>query len=111
MQFVRNHDEDRAVWVDRGIDGRVDGFQVCDPCNNRLIIQDAIREEWREMNNLCLDCRMDFASHSLASDISGIPRPINGMMQDSFKANMEMEAEPLIRSNIRLDYFDQDYRY
>lgn len=36
MLFRENSEEDRRVWVDRGIDGRVDDFQICRPCGDAL---------------------------------------------------------------------------
>lgn len=111
MLFRRSHDNERFVWIDRGIDRRVDEFRICESCDDRLSIRDAIREDWHEVSDLCLECRSDFAWQSLASDMLGLSRPLNGMSKDGPLSNMEMESEEFTRKPPMADYFRYHSKY
>jgi len=94
MLFRRNNGSDRHVWVDRGIDGRVDDFQVCEPCDDALAKYDPYGQRWHDMEKLCPNCRTGFTAHALAVDLFGLPRPFNGMLEDRLLTNDELEAGP-----------------
>lgn len=95
MLFRNNEHHDRGIWVDRGIDNRVDAFQVCAPCHEELMKSDPLAEQWHEMHELCPDCRNDFTAHAIAVELLGLPRPFNGMLEDRVLTNDDFNEEPM----------------
>lgn len=105
LLFRRNDEGDRRVWVDRGIDGRLDDFQVCRPCHDALIEDDPLGQHWHDEEKLCLDCRTEFAARALAVELFGLPRPFNGMLEGRVLTNDELYADPKPAVSGALDYF------
>ena len=105
MLFRSNNGEENHVWVDRGIDGRVDDFRICEPCSGALLYDDPEGMRWHEGSELCPDCRADFMAQALAADLFGLPRPFNGMLEDRVLTNDELEEEPPGPVPGALDYF------
>lgn len=105
MLFRANKSDASHVWVDRGIDGRVDDFRICEPCNADLLYSDLAGERWHRGDELCPECRGNFALQALATDMLGLPRPFNGMLEDRVLSNDELDADPP-GPNLRMrDYF------
>jgi len=93
MLFRRDDGQERSIWVDRGIDGRVDNFKLCEPCNKRINETDPLGERWHSLESgVCPKCRVDFQAHAMAVDLFGLPRPFNGMLDDRVLTNDELEA-------------------
>jgi hypothetical protein len=105
MLFRENFEEDRRVWVDRGIDGRVDDFQICRPCGDTLGADDPNGRRWHDGSELCSTCRADFAAHALATDLFGLPRPFNGDIEGRYITNGELDAPPPFSVPGAFDYF------
>ena len=94
MHFRRDESQERGIWVDRGMDGRVDGFQVCEPCDEALLARDPRGQRWHEAEDeLCPDCRADFLAHALTVDLFGLPRPFNGNIEGRYITNDEWDEE------------------
>lgn len=89
MLFRQNKHGERDIWVDRGIDDHVDAFEICDPCHNALMKADPRGERWHEGEELCPKCLRDFDAHAVAVDLLGLPRPVNGMLEDRLLTNDE----------------------
>ena len=95
MLFTRDLEHERRIWVDRGTDCRLDNFEVCAVCDAVLKAQETEDSAWRELDDLCLECRTDFQAHALAVDLFGLPRPFNGDIQGRYITNAEAaEAAP-----------------
>lgn len=94
--FRKSEEGEQRVWVDRGIDGRLDDFLVCQPCNDALVNDDPRSERWHPLEDLCPDCRSGFQAHALAVDLFGLPRPLNGVLENRVLTNDE-SAEGLRR--------------
>ncbi|MCC6694863.1 MAG: hypothetical protein IT365_04440 [Candidatus Hydrogenedentes bacterium] len=106
LLFRKNDEGDRRVWVDRGIDGRLDDFQVCRPCRDALIEDDPLGQHWHDEKRLCLDCRTEFDARALAVDLFGLRRPFNGMLlEDRVLTNDELYANPRLSAPGAFDYF------
>jgi hypothetical protein len=105
MLFRKNEELERGVWVDRGVDGRVDGFQVCAPCNEAFLANDTYGPRWHDGTELCPDCRSGFEAHAMAVDLFGLPRPFNGMLEDRLITNDEMESDIRRPDPAAFDYF------
>jgi len=94
MLFRENREEEGRVWVDRGIDSRLDDFTICNPCNEALRASDPDGGRWHDGKELCPECLVGFEAHKLAVDLLGLPRPLNGMLEDRVLTNDEAEADP-----------------
>ena len=105
MLFRKNFEEDQRVWVDRGIDGRVDDFTICQPCGDALVADDPSGQRWHDGTEMCSTCRADLAAHALAADLFGLPRPFNGMLEDRLLTNDELDAPPPFPVPGAFDYF------
>ncbi len=106
MYFRRDMDDQDRVWVDRGIDSRVDNFEPCDRCNESLREVDPFGREWHDIGDgLCPECRVDFQAHALAADLFGFPRPFNIENTDRTITNDELEARPSRGEPSALEYF------
>ena len=109
MRFRRNNGQERGIWVDRGIDDRVDGFELCDPCDELLDELDPRGERWHDVaSGLCPDCRADFLAHALATDLFGLPRPFNGDLEGRYITNDELDEVPRPIDPAVLEYFRDD---
>jgi len=105
MLFRRNLGDEERVWVDRGSDGRVDDFAICPPCNESLLADDPRGSRWHDGAELCSDCRANFLARALAVDLFGLPRPLNGMLEDRVLTNDELAANPASAIPGAFDYF------
>ena len=105
MRFRRNEEGLQRIWVDRGIDGRVDDFSICGPCTEKLLTDGSQGMRWHDGNELCPSCHADFQAHALAVDLMGLPRPFNGMLEDRVLTNAELEAALPPPVPGALDYF------
>jgi len=106
MLFRRDNEHEQDIWVDRGIDARVDRFSLCDPCNERLQETDPQGERWHDLESeICLECRVDFQAHTLAVDLLGLPRPFNGDIEGRYITNDEFAEEPRPGLPAAFDYF------
>lgn len=105
MLFREDREEEQRVWIDRGIDGRLDNFVICEPCNEALRANDPEGQRWHNEKELCPDCLVDFEAHKLAVDLLGLPRPLNGMLEDRVLTNDEAAADPAPPVPGALDYF------
>jgi hypothetical protein len=106
MLFRRDNERERGVWVDRGIDGRVDNFSLCDPCNDLLHEMDPRGDKWLDaQSGLCPECRADFQAHALAVDLFGLLRPFNGEIEGRYITNDEFAEEPGLAIPEAFDYF------
>lgn len=105
MLFRQNRHDDRGIWIDRGIDGRVEEFQVCPPCNDALLSNDPRGKRWHPPEELCLQCKTDLQVHALLVDLFGLPRPFNTMLEDRVLTNDELEEEPHAPQSGAFDYF------
>jgi hypothetical protein len=105
MLFRKSFEGEQRVWVDRGVDGRVDDFAICRPCDESFHNSDPYARRWHDMAELCPTCRADFAAHALTVDMLGLPRPFNGMLEDRVLTNDELDAEPPSFMPGAFDYF------
>lgn len=105
MLFRENREDERRVWVDRGIDSRLDDFTICDPCNETLRASDPEGLRWHDGEELCPKCLADFEARRLAVDLFGLPRPLNGMLEDRVLTNDEAAADPAPPVLGALEYF------
>ena len=93
MQFWKDMEKENGIWVDRGIDARLDSFTICKPCSDTLRDNDPQGQRWHEGEELCPTCHVEFEGHALAVDLLELPRPFNGMLEDRLLTNDEVEAE------------------
>ncbi len=105
MLFRKDMERENGVWVDRGIDGRVDAFSICGSCREDLHANDPEGQDWHEGQELCPSCRTDFQAHALAVDLLGLSRPFNGMLEDRVLTNDEVDAEPARAVPGAIEYF------
>ena len=105
MQFWKDMERESGIWVDRGIDSRLDNFTICDPCGDALRSNDTRGQRWHEGEELCPTCRTDFEARALAIDLLGLPRPFNGMLEERVLTNDELAADPVCPVPGALDYF------
>ncbi len=103
--FRKSEEGEQRVWVDRGIDGRVDDFLVCQPCNDALVNDDPQGERWHALSDLCPDCRGGFQAHALAVDLFALPRPLNGMLEERVLTNDESAQDPRRATPEAFGYF------
>lgn len=94
MLFRRNEGEAQRIWVDQGIDGRVDDSPICRPCDDALREDDPRSERWHDANALCMDCRQNIAGRALLGELGLVSRPFNGMLEDRVITNDEFNQEP-----------------
>ena len=106
MLFKRNHGLERGIWVDRSIDDRVDGFELCNPCDGLLQEMDPLGEQWHDVaSGLCPDCKADFLAHALAVDLFGLPRPFNGDVEGRYITNEVLDEDQRPGDPTAFDYF------
>ena len=106
MLFRRDNEHEREIWVDRGIDSRVDNSVLCEPCDGLLRAMAPRGEHWHDMESgLCPECRADFQAHALAVDLFGLPRPFNGDIEGRYITNDELDAPPPFSVPGAFDYF------
>ena len=111
MRMRRNFDHDRGAWVDRGADGRVDDFEMCEICDAMLDIHDEKGEHWHSFDELCGNCKVDFVLEATITDLMGRPRPFNGNIEDRVITNDEFTAEPPAPNRDFMKYFQEDPYY
>ena len=105
MLFKRNHGLERGIWVDRSIDDRVDGFELCNPCDDLLQERDPLGEQWHDVaSGLCSDCKADFLAHALAVDLFGLSRPFNGDVEGRYITNDTLDEEQHLGSPSVFDF-------
>jgi len=105
MKFWKDMEKENGIWVDRGIDGRLDNFPICGPCSADLQANDPQGQSWHDGQELCPSCRADFQAHALAVDLLGLPRPFNGMLEDRVLTNDEVGADPAPPVPGAIEYF------
>jgi hypothetical protein len=109
MFFRRDNEHQDRVWVDRMKDGRADGFQPCDPCNDSINAADPRGELWHGVeSDFCPECKADFLAHALAIDLFGLPRPFNIDLEGRVISNAEFEQEQRGPIPGAFDYFLPD---
>lgn len=109
MLFRRSLEQEREVWIDRGIDGRVDRFQVCEIDAAIHGIQDEKGERWLDFEqHLCRDCQLGFLIEATITDQMGLSRPFNGMLEDRIVTNDEFDADPPGPNPAFKKYFNLD---
>ena len=94
MLFRRDLEDERRIWVDRGIDGRVDNFgEICCACDALLRARETRTNAWSSMESeLCLDCRTQFAVQAALTDFFDLPRPVNLDQPDRYITNDEPDT-------------------
>ena len=108
MLFRRDnrHDQERGIWVDRGIDSRLDSFEPCEPCTEDLNARDPRGERWHEAESeMCPSCRAELLAHAWAVELFGLPRPFNGDLEGRVITNEEFEEERRQIDPSVFDYF------
>jgi len=106
MLFRRDNGREQAIWVDRGIDGRVDNSGLCNPCDGLLQEMDPLGEQWHDVaSGLCPDCKADLLAHALAIDLFGLPRPLNGDIEGRYITNDELDEKQRPGNPLAFGYF------
>ncbi len=83
MRFYRDHENERHIWVDRGIDSRLDNAEICEVCDAISSVKDPRGDQWLEVEGaLCRGCQTEIQAQALANDILGLPRPLNSSDPD-----------------------------
>ena len=94
MLFRRDEEDHNRVWVDRGIDSKVDSFEPCGICDAILEAKEPRNQVWHDFDEeFCPGCRTGFAAEALEVDLSGAPRPFNGDLEGRVISNQEFEEE------------------
>lgn len=106
MLFRKNEEGDQRIWLDRGIDSRVDDLTICEPCDSALRAEDPKNQRWHDTEELCGECRGHLPWQIILTDLLNAPRPFNGMLEDRLIANDEFEVEPPQASPAYMPYFD-----
>lgn len=79
MRFMRDRENERGIWVDRGIDYRLDHSEVCEICDAIAWAKEPEGSQWMEVKGtLCGSCQSEIGARALANDILGLSRPLNG---------------------------------
>ena len=92
MLFCRDNENERRVWVDRGVDNRLDNVEICEVCDAIVAAKEVPGKEWHDADSgLCGDCRTEILVQTLANDIRGDSRPFNMMVKDRVITNDEPE--------------------
>ena len=76
MLYREDMERERSVWVDRGIDDRVDRFQPCEICDAILRAKALEDKVWQELH-MCFECNVNFLAQAIVTDVFGGERPIN----------------------------------
>jgi hypothetical protein len=80
MRFFEDRERDESIWIDRGVDDKVDRFEPCEVCAAVLQAKQLEDRVWQELE-LCHPCNTRFGFQAVLSDILDIPRPFNGMLE------------------------------
>jgi len=75
MIFRRDIEQEGQIWVDRGVDDKVDHFQPCEICDSVLNARDLQDRVWQQLE-LCRPCNSRL---EIESGIEGVKneRPYN----------------------------------
>lgn len=107
MRIMRNPEDERGIFVDRGEDGRVDEFQICEIDAAILGIVDEKGGHWLDFEQrLCPSCRTDFLIEATITDLMGRSRPFNLMLEERVLTNDEFNADPPDPNAAFMKYFD-----
>ena len=80
MRSCEDREGDGAIWIDRGVDDKVDRFEPCEVCAAVLQARRLEDQVWQELE-LCHPCNTRFGVQAALTDILGIQRPFNGMRE------------------------------
>ncbi|NUM53445.1 MAG: hypothetical protein HUU46_07365 [Candidatus Hydrogenedentes bacterium] len=109
MRIMRNPEDERGVFVDRGEDGKVDEFQICEIDAAILGIVDEKGGHWLDFEqHLCPSCQQDFLIDATISDLMGRSRPFNSMIEGRVLTNDEFDADPPGPNPAFMKYFNLD---
>jgi len=102
MWYRDNPMNPEKIWVDRDIDGKLDGFEPCEPCSAILNARARSGATWQDLD-LCRPCSIELEIQSAIDGVKGL-RPYN----------LDREPEMLVPgSSEELDLFpdssDQGY--
>jgi len=75
MQFLWNKSQAGSIWIDQGIDDKVDAFEPCDLCFSMLEIHAQEDARWNDLS-LCRECTTGFEMQSAINEVKGL-RPYN----------------------------------
>jgi hypothetical protein len=70
MLYRENPMRPGAIWVDRGIDDKVEDFEPCEPCAEYLRPLTQLGDRWQDLT-LCDECFAELEVQSAIDEIKG----------------------------------------